>query len=309
MTELINWDSVKVIKILNIDWNIKYIALLIQLKSEKHPEGAESVLLAHKSGFDNANDLTTLLSPASSHQVNQHAITVDLLDHNDIYYRYTISINGFLHSKLQLIHPATAVHIAKYTKQERLFIAETPQIYQSIVLPYIERLASSRIKWIDNILSGVSEQDRIVVCRDGDDGFVVVPDSKWDQKSISALYLLCIVRRKDIRTIRDLTAEHLPILKAIRDDVKNSVSVKYPQVLPQQLRFYVHYLPTYYYFHIHIVHVDYESAGCSVGAAHLLDDVIDNIENIDPLYYVKKTMNYTLGKEHELYSIIQGRST
>jgi m7GpppX diphosphatase len=41
--------------------------------------------------------------------------------------------------------------------------------------------------------------------------------------------------------------------------------------------------------------------GMLVGQAHLLDDVIDNIEHIDPAYYAKKTMTYTLGTNHALF--------
>ena len=37
-----------------------------------------------------------------------------------------------------------------------------------------------------------------------------------------------------------------------------------------------------------------------VGRAHLLDDVIDNIENIDKHYYQKRTMSFVLKDTHSL---------
>ena len=37
-----------------------------------------------------------------------------------------------------------------------------------------------------------------------------------------------------------------------------------------------------------------------IGRAHLLDDVIDNLENIDGAYYQKRTMNYVLKESDRL---------
>ncbi len=65
-----------------------------------------------------------------------------------------------------------------------------------------------------NILEGRAEADR-VVHNDPDpvDGFILLPDMKWDQSDVESLYMLAIVRRRGLACMRDLTAEHLPLLK------------------------------------------------------------------------------------------------
>uniref|UniRef100_W5M411 Decapping enzyme, scavenger n=1 Tax=Lepisosteus oculatus TaxID=7918 RepID=W5M411_LEPOC len=71
--------------------------------------------------------------------------------------------------------------------------------------------------WVYNILEKKAEADRIVYeDPDPDVGFVLLPDFKWDQKQLDDLYLIAIVHRRDIRSLRDLTAAHLPLLLNIQ---------------------------------------------------------------------------------------------
>ena len=46
--------------------------------------------------------------------------------------------------------------------------------------------------------------------------------------------------------------------------------------------------------------IKYDSPGTMVGRAHLLDDVIDNIENIGKHYYQKRTLSFVLKDTHSL---------
>ena len=58
--------------------------------------------------------------------------------------------------------------------------------------------------------------------------------------------------------------------------------------------------------YIHFTHVKYKALGILIDQAHLPDDVIDNIESTDPLYYQKRTLmcvvteTSPLCKEYEL---------
>ena len=72
------------------------------------------------------------------------------------------------------------------------------------------------VQWVYNILDGRSESDRII-CNDPDpaDGFVLLPDMKWDVRDMESLYLLAIARRRDLPSMRELRKEHLPLLKNI----------------------------------------------------------------------------------------------
>lgn len=50
---------------------------------------------------------------------------------------------------------------------------------------------------------------------DPNNGFVMVPDLKWNG-DIDTLYLLAIINKRNIKSIRDLTEEHLTLLKNIQ---------------------------------------------------------------------------------------------
>ena len=56
---------------------------------------------------------------------------------------------------------------------------------------------------------------------------------------------------------------------------------------------------------MHFTHVKYGAPGCSVGKAHLLHDVIDNIENIDSDYYCKRTLLCLFKQNDKLFKRIQ----
>ena len=72
------------------------------------------------------------------------------------------------------------------------------------------------MQWVQNILDGRSEAER-VIHSDGDPerGFLLLPDLKWDQRDLESLYVLAIARRKDVQSLRDLSAQHLPLLRNI----------------------------------------------------------------------------------------------
>ena len=81
---------------------------------------------------------------------------------------------------------------------------------------YAGLMAGRLFQWVYNILEHRSETERIV-CEDADPetGFVMVPDLKWDGESLESLYLQALVHRRGLRSIRDLTADHLPLLRNI----------------------------------------------------------------------------------------------
>jgi len=80
------------------------------------------------------------------------------------------------------------------------------------------------VKWVYNILEHKKEAERIVFeDSDPQTGFILLPDLKWDGETLENLYLVAIVFQRDIKSIRDLTQHHLPLLENIW--VKGSVSV------------------------------------------------------------------------------------
>ena len=74
---------------------------------------------------------------------------------------------------------------------------------------------------------------------------------------------------------------------------QEAISQRY-SIPGNQLRTYLHYQPSCYHLHVHFTHLDYVAPKATIGEAHLLSEVIDNIENIDSLYYQKKTLSFVV---------------
>ncbi|GJJ72103.1 m7GpppX diphosphatase [Entomortierella parvispora] len=230
---------------------------------------------------------------------------------NDVYFWWNAILSSGLAQdpdlKMTVIFPATEAHITKYSRQERRMITETAEIYKNAVLPWIESQPKSRLMWVHNILQGIKEQENVLFRDDDPDtGFIVLPDSKWDRRTLSSLYLLAISQRDDVRSLRDLTTKHLPMLKNIRDKALALIPERFPGVASDQVRMYVHYHPSYYHFHVHITHISAQVSGSAVGQSHLLDTIIDNIENITPDYYSRASLRFALGVNHPVFELVTG---
>jgi len=214
--------------------------------------------------------------------------------------------------KINAICPATDIHIRKYTAQRIVMVHETPVLYLRIVVPYIDNLPKSRTQWVDNILSGLSEQSQILHnCQE----FVILPDMKWDLITVSSLYLVAIARDQSqeggtgprrIRCMRDLRRGDLPLLNKIRRKAGKIVKARWG-LGEGGVRCYIHYHPSYYHFHVHIVNANYMGlgAGMTVGQAWLLDDVISLLELDPPTnsggIMERMTFTYGLGEQHGLF--------
>ncbi|KAJ3379302.1 hypothetical protein HDU84_006792 [Entophlyctis sp. JEL0112] len=261
-----------------------------------------SLLTAEKSVYTESDYAQLVASPGLP--------TTATVAVNDIYQRFLAQLPS--HHKLSFIHPCTLTHIRKYLNVPIVKITETPTMFKSQVSPYIDSIPPARTEWIRKILRRESEAEDILLFRentseDAQDGFVILPDSKWDQATISSLYLLVIAFDSRIRCLRDLDGGiHLNFLKSLRSSVED-VTFKKFGVPANSLRMFVHYQPSYYQFHVHVVNAQMEPMqGMIAGQAHLLDDVIDNLE-IDAKYYSKRTISYYLPETHEIVTVLGQR--
>ncbi|KAG7278916.1 hypothetical protein CRUP_024925 [Coryphaenoides rupestris] len=212
---------------------------------------------------------------------------------NDIYSTYHLQPPAHLNViKTTVVCPATEKHMRKYQAQESFLVEETAEDYLSITLPHIQEQSFS-LQWVFNILEKKAEADRIVY-EDPDPhvGFVLLPDFKWDQKQIHDLYLIAIIHQRDLKSLRDLTADHVPLLQNICNKGKEAILQQYG--LPaSKLRVYFHYQPSYYHLHIHFTALGSEVPGSGVERAHLLSDVIQNLR-ADGQHYRKRTLCFPL---------------
>ncbi|XP_032724783.1 m7GpppX diphosphatase [Lontra canadensis] len=227
---------------------------------------------------------------------------------NDIYSTYHLFPPRQLSDvKTTVVYPATEKHLQKYLRQDLRLVRETGSNYRNITLPHLESQTLS-IQWVYNILDKKAEADRIVFENpDPSDGFVLIPDLKWNQQQLDDLYLIAICHRRGIRSLRDLTPEHLPLLRNILREGQEAILQRY-QVKGDQLRVYLHYLPSYYHLHVHFTALGFEAPGTGVERAHLLADVIENLE-CDPDHYQRRTLTFALRADDPLLRLLQEAQT
>lgn len=284
MEELVNKFVCE--KVININTQYKSIVFLGSI------EGKDALITLEKSNFTNSIDTVNNVEDVSP------------INGNDIYY-WGMSQLKKLESepdcKINLIYPATAKHIQKYQAQEFHMVTETPELYEKIVQPYIETMRGDRIQWVKNILMNKYEADKIIY---QDDDFVLLPDMKWDGTMLESLYLVCIVKREDIASLRDLNESHIEYLDTITKRIRLETSKHY-KIGEDRLRLFVHYQPSYYHFHIHVVNAAHPGLGNGIAAGklNLVEDIIDSLKFLGPKGYKARTLSYVIGENHDLWGL------
>lgn len=281
---------------LKVDPQTKTIVLLGTIKGEDAIVSIEKTSFPYSSS-DPPPNLADLVTDSK------------LINQNYVYYWSLALLSQNLEDcaagKINLIYPATRKHIQKYMVQQNHMIRETPLMYETKVAPFIETQKGDRIKWVYNIIFEDKEAETFIHNdTDVQNGFVLLPDMKWDQQSLNSLYLVAIVRRTDISSLRDLNGSHIEYLNCLLTKIKDATCENY-RVKADELRIFVHYQPSYYHFHIHVVSIAHSGLGGGImaGKAFLLEDIIDHLQ-MDPDYYQKKTLTYNLGELHPLWQIL-----
>jgi len=203
--------------------------------------------------------------------------------------------------KSTVIYPATDKHIEKYSICQKYLINETPDLYETVTLPYITSSQFS-LDWVYNILDHKQETERIVFeDKDPETGFILLPDLKWDGRNVENLYLLGIVRHRGIKSLRDLNGSHLPLLRNLRLSAKQAIVERYG-LNPTQLRMYFHYQPSFYHLHVHINPIRNDAPGIWCEKSHMLDTVINNLELVSD-YYQRASLPFVLYEGNKLLDL------
>lgn len=149
-----------------------------------------------------------------------------------------------------------------------------------------------------------SEKKRLIYCNKkyiptakNKNNFLIAKSDKWKDKNVQKLMLVVWTMDKSLLCLRSLTNKHLPLLKNIRKTVLSLCKQIY-KIVEDDINIFLHYLPSVYQLHIH-VHNKSVNIGFYPGKAHLLDQVIANIENVsnyyqkfDILVYISKYSKY-----------------
>jgi len=96
-------------------------------------------------------------------------------------------------------------------------------------------------KWIFDIIKGSREKIQIIY-RDTQNRFVIVPTEENKKKKKSYLVIFC---DKDLKSIRDLRQEHIPLLLEVCQKIKNYIPVGFSHAS-------FHYHPSVYQLHLHV---------------------------------------------------------
>ena len=172
--------------------------------------------------------------------------------------------------------------ISKLKKSAKQIVKETHEEYLDVIM----KRDIEKDKWIYNIIDGLAEQENIMY---RDDFSISMPTYTWDAKNVERLHILCIPMDKQLRTIRELTKEHIPLLEHMKKTTLEKIEQVYG-LKEGSLKIYFHYEPSTYHLHIHFVNIRYKDAGSSVEYSHDLDSVIFNL-SLDSDYYRKIKLN------------------
>ncbi|GMI29561.1 hypothetical protein TeGR_g15042 [Tetraparma gracilis] len=221
---------------------------------------------------------------------------------------------------LEVIAPASEKQIRRAAPDEgSAMVRETPALYAAAVEPLLASAAAASLAWVYNCVSLSSESERVLLNSGAaSDGFILNVDTKWkkhcdcrlpreewkdhEDTDLEGLYCLAIVKERGIKSIRDLTATHLPLLRSILSAGPAAIQDTYG-VKPDQLRVFLHYVPQFYHLHVHFTSLATDF-GVQCERAHLLNDVVQNLE-MDPDYYKKRTIEYKLPVNDKIYERIQ----
>jgi len=232
---------------------------------------------------------------------HEHNLDID----NDVYKKLSVyPSKPYNNIQVQLIYPATDAHLAKYSSQEFFFLNESYEDWLNVTSVYLKN-ASFDIQWVHNILEHKKESERIVFeDSDPSNGFILLPDIKWDGKTADSLYLLAIVHRKGVRSLRDLNKDHLALLENVRTKSLEAIETKYG-IKKNKIRAYLHYQPSFYHLHVHFTHIKFQIPGVPE-RNHQLNQVIENL-NIDSEYYRKASLQFAIKQNDPLYELYKNR--
>lgn len=221
-------------------------------------------------------------------------------------------------------------------RKERFLVQETAEAYASHTQKFIEGIPDSAIGWCHNIVEHIDKEGKkqcydmvhgktkekvLYSDPDQETGFALLVDFKWKKhpktmfelmelekakRPTNGLYCIAFANAgKTLKSLRDLRAAHLPLLKNIRDSGLAKIQEVYG-IERKRVRMFVHYLPQFYFFHVHFTTLDIDF-GINVGRARLLDEIIANLE-LDGEYYAKALLSFEVFKDHELEKALLGVS-
>lgn len=289
INEILSSPSVKLIEILDNNTNYAQVAILGEVELQKDKK-VQFVLKLKKKEFD----VKSILAIESIKSICTSPSRYFL---NDIYQKYISQ--DLIQNKInvELIYPATPKVIDKCRAGKFEIITETYEIYKNKTLPYINTFDKNHIQWIHNILENKAEKILIQT-----EKFVILKNyTTVDNEEI----LDCLglpYGADEIKSLRDLNEKHLDLLECFYTEGKKKLSEHF-HCKPNEIRAFLHYPPSFYYLHVHFLHVSLDNFTACVNRAIDLGEIINNIK-LKNDYYQTISIDHTVKVGSKLYEYL-----
>ena len=173
-----------------------------------------------------------------------------------------------------------------YKKYSKLYILETPEMYNTTILPYLQRSYLENTKWMNDMIHHKNSQ--IVYYRNSN--FLICKDNKWKTDNIKDFYILAIPVEK-IMTIRDLRQSHIGLLENMKYRLTKIAEAF--KIDKSDLVYFFHYIPSVFQLHLHCcLKTNYHATNLSRGV-YYYQIVLDKLQK-DNEYWKTATMNYSI---------------
>jgi len=215
-------------------------------------------------------EYTFIINDKAINEINLNKKTFQ----NDIYEKYDCNINA----EVIICNDITKTNSRNSTIKE--------EKYEEYI-NFISKYDNNKDRWIYNIIDGITEQEEIL---HNDNLCIIIPNYTWDRKSKNELYLLGIVKDKEIRCIRSLDSSHIDILLYIKKVGLYIIESNY-NIKEDKIKIFIHYPPSTYQLHIHFATLDNKNVNSSVEYSHDLDNIIFNLSICND-YYKRIRLRY-----------------
>jgi hypothetical protein len=175
------------------------------------------------------------------------------------------------------------------------FVYESWDEYRHI----IDNIRLSKTRWVYNLIERIPrfeqigdeqhEANREIILRWTEHFFLITGENWKDlglkdetsrQRNLDKFKLLAFTRIPDLRTIRDLTGDHIRHLQMMKDETEGIIDRNFPEVKAHGYRFFFHYNPSTYLLHINVELHDSPRKGHEFS----FDHVIGNLESNSDYY-------------------------
>lgn len=157
-------------------------------------------------------------------------------------------------------------------------------------LEFSQKNIGKNCKWIYDIIDNNNDAnlDRLLLVKKD---FVLVKEMHMKDNDINSFHLLAFPKNKEIKTIRDLTRDDIPLLQTMVATSKRFIKDKY-KINKNEIEAHFHYPPGVLLLHIHFELTNSENKKCRKPLReHAVSRVIENLL-IDSDYYKKIKMEY-----------------